>query len=122
MSDPKAPSRLWRFAPVAGAVVALVAVGYLYGTHATELLVQLPPGAGAVRALEVRVTREDGREVLRARRDKASATGRTVVFATRLPRGRFHLDAWPDPPGPGPYAASFAFDGEDALEVELAPR
>jgi hypothetical protein len=114
-----------RLVPIAVALVGTAVLGHLYGTQPVELLVRLPPGNEAITGLDLRVSREKGgAEVLRARRNKASREGRSVVVDTKLPRGKYLVEAWPTggPASALVFEGTLAFDGEDALEVELHPR
>lgn len=120
-ASPRRPL-FYRLLPILVAAAVLLVVGQLYGTHPVELLVELPPGGEKVAALDLRVTRADGREVLRAHRERQLTGARTFVVHTKLPRGKFVLDAWPDGRPPA-LEQTFDYNGRDeAVEVDLAPR
>lgn len=86
------------------------------------LALVLPPGAAEVQGVDVRVTRPDGKQVLRARQPKGG-DGRIVIVPTRLPRGMLRFEAWTYGPGEAQALVGEAeFGGGDALEVELRPR
>jgi hypothetical protein len=121
LTQPRKPL-LWRLAPIGVALASLALVQRLYAPRDAALLVRVPAGAENVGAISLRVTRDDGKEMLRAVREKKSREGRTFVVTTKLPPGRHRLDAWPEPPDGRAWTAPLAFEGEEAVEVELAPR
>ena len=115
-------SLAWRLAPIGVAAAALLIVGWLYGPRDVELLVRMPEGGESVRALTVRVSRADGREILRVRQDKGSESGRTVVIHSRMPRGTYAIEAWPEPSDGRAFQGSIDFAGDETVEVEMTNR
>ncbi len=108
--------------PILVAAAVILVVGALYGPHSVTVFVELPEGSQSVSSLQMRVTRLDGNEVLRAYRERHPTGARSFVVHTRLPRGTFEMEAWPDGKPP-PLWAKFAFNGRsESVDVLLGPQ
>ena len=114
-------SLLWRLVPVALALAGFSIVSHFYGTHPVELLCEIPKAIDDGRSgLDLRVTRPDGKLVVQVEQPSRPPEGRTIVIATRLPRGRYKVAGWLTE-NHRHVSAEIVYDGEDAIEVPLRP-
>lgn len=128
--DPNTPARppplarrlLVRFGIVAAAFAIAWVIMRVYAPVETDLMLVVPEAQRDIKGIDIRVTRPDGTQVLRARQPKLKDT-RTVVLPVKLPRGELRIEGWTY--GGGPNVAlegHVAFDGDESVDVELRPR
>lgn len=115
-------SALRRVLPILAALALALVWTRFYAPRAVDLVMVLPPEMPAGGAFDLRVTRSDGAEVRRARRELPEGS-HSLVLSGKLPRGTFRVDAWSARPDGAPaLEGAFSFDGEDVLEVSLHVR
>ena len=114
---------LRRIVPVLAALAIVAWFDNTYGRRPVELIFSLPadllvPQSASAPSLSVRVKRADGKLVVGLEANGGPGT-HTVVVHTRLPRGKFSVEAWLASDS-RKLSAQIDYHGEDALEVPLA--
>jgi hypothetical protein len=113
---------LLRVIPIALALGGFTLVSHFYGTHPVELLISIPADLDDGRTgVDLRILNLQGKLIVRLEQNMRPPAGHTLVVATRLPRGTFHIEGWLTSGGRR-VGGGFKFDGEDSIEVQLEPR
>lgn len=111
-----------RLVPILIGVAGAVLFNLFFMPHDVQLNLVLPESQRAITSLDVRLTRtSDGAQLLRTRRAKEPGA-RSVILETKLRDGAYRIEAWPGGTSEGALEGALTYDGQDAVDVVLAPR